>query len=62
VFGVSLDELESQWLASQQEPSRAENLLNDIIVWVLFFLAGTFLVLILYLATQRKGQNDDQRQ
>lgn len=55
IFGLSLDELEDQWLSDMQEPTAAQLLINEAAPWFLLLLGGSLLVMFVMFATRKKG-------
>lgn len=56
VLGISLDDLDSDWLADLQEPSSVQSLVSDVAIWIILLIAGTLLMLVLIRATRKKEQ------
>ncbi len=54
VLSLSLDQLQSAWLASLQPPSQTAQLFNDAAPWLILLLGGTLLILVTLVITRKK--------
>ncbi len=56
IFGITLQELENDWLKSQQDENPFSNFINNYGIWILLLFGGTLLMILIINSTRHKQQ------